>query len=531
MKTIIKRNLPKASIFLMIFLALTLAQTVAYGAVTIIPQSGTDPELIEIVHKVVDSFYSFVEQKLHLTFAREVKVFVCPNQNSYTDVLQSEFKLSKPVAERRAKLTGGIADWEKSIVALNLDPDDNYDPEYHAYYATAHELVHQLQFQLTSNKLNTTLYWLVEGTADFLAAQIVEKIGYRSLAGWKTEEYFIIRNAPDYAQPDQLTYISFTEWEKFVEEGKHPYQVSNLMVLYLMSKTKKNGNGAIINYFLGASKEGKDEINFEQSFELSLQEYMVNVNQWLKGSIKTLGKLEMVSNGNIDQLVSVSEGFYRSQVFLKENFGAILESKQKIILAPEKYTYIEGLRKEFRIARSRAEVIAKDHPFWFSGNKILMNLELLPDCRSQVFNGVLMTVSSFQNQQVKAKIWENQFWLKQGIASLFAAIITEQAEVGTVEYYLQTWLKEIKEAGMPLELADLRTEAGWNQAVAKYGVSVVNGYAALAAQNLFGRKGLKPFGIWLGDSNYNNSKEAFQVAFGLSRDEFEIEFYEYLKNN
>ena len=48
-----KKMVKKVS-FMLLILALFSFQSVVYGAVTVLPEPNTDPELLEIVQKVVD---------------------------------------------------------------------------------------------------------------------------------------------------------------------------------------------------------------------------------------------------------------------------------------------------------------------------------------------------------------------------------------------------------------------------------------------------------------------------------------------
>jgi hypothetical protein len=526
-----KKKLKKIS-FVLLVLALLSFQSIVYGAVTVLPEPNTNPELLEIVQKVVDSFNEIVEKKLNQTFTRDVKIFVCPDRDSYAKVLEIEFEMIKEMAQRRAKFSDGMANWKKNIVAINLDPDDIYNPEYHAYYTTAHELAHQLQFQLSSNQMNKTLYWLVEGTADFFAAQIVEEIGYQPLIDWKNFQFYIFRNTSNYVMPNQITYIPFDTWEKFVEDQKYPYQVSNLMVFYLASKTNGRINEAIVDYFMLTAGDGEDSANFEKCFGIKHQDFLSEVSEWLTKSNRVLGKLILDSKGYFDPIPAIREGFYRSQEFFQDSYGAYVRSNQKVSLALEKHSFSMELVKGFGVTRAEAGKIAKDYSWWSNKNRILMNLDLISDCKSRVFNTAVMMASQFQNQQSKAKLWDNIIWFKRGMAHLFAALITERAGVNTLEFYHDFWVEEVKKAGVSLALADLQSEAEWDQAVEKYGISAINSFSALATQLLMERNELASFSVWLGGSGkYKNSNEAFITVFKISPEDFEGEFVEYLQGD
>jgi hypothetical protein len=304
------------------------------------------------------------------------------------------------------------------------------------------------------------------------------------------------------------------------------------MVFYLMSQTKRNGNEAIMDYFKRAAGNQPDADNFEQSFGIPLKDFSGKVNDWIDKTIVKLGSDEIESQGNFEQYVGIDEGFSRSQIFFQDNFGEFVRAKQRITIAPEKHTYIALLTKELRLARPKAEQIAKTNTWWASGNKVVMNLDGLPDCQTQIYQTALMMSMQFQNQQDAGHLLNGMVWFRNGMAHVFAASITRQAEVVAPDYYREQWKKSVGNIATTLTLTDLRTEDGWNQAVVRYGDSAVNSYAALAVLYLTDRNGLASFKAWLSKSKENKDSEAvFVKSFGKGVVEFSTDFKIYIMND
>lgn len=511
-----------------LFLLLMALPIASYGAVKVLPEPGTDPKLVQIIDKVVVAFEDYINRQLKVSLTKDIKIFVCPDNASYISIIIREFKRTRDEAERTAKISGGLAN-QKGLIAITLDPGNSWDPESHAYYATAHELMHQLQFQLSDNKYDKTLYWMMEGTADYISAQVVAAMKYQNFTEWKIETFNAVRHAKNKVSPNQIAYIGWNEWRSFMEEFKNPYHVADLMVLYLISTVPQNGEQSIIDYFRRTSNNEADSVNFEKSFGISLQVFSKNVVQWMESTMRMLGNAQIDFNGNFESL-AIDEAFYRSQIFFKDSFGEYVRSKQQIVIAPEKYTYRTELIKTLGLSREQADAAANAEPWRTTGNKTALNLQAVPDPVAQFFNTAYMMTLQFQKQQNPKHLSKVPAWLKNGMISAFAALITEQSDLVEANYYQRLWLNEIRPITGSLRLIDLQTEDGWKQAVDKYGASTVNSYAGLAALYLFRQKGIPAFNKLV---NFNAQEikvsELFVQIFGETVEAFSIKLETYIK--
>ncbi len=514
---------------LLLLVCLLCMETAAYGAITVIPEPNTPPQVLTIVEKVVAAFNGIVEQRMKVTLSKDIKIYVCPNLDSYRRVLREEFGYSPAEAASHSEITGGVARDERNLIALNFG-EVIFDQESNAYYVTAHELAHQLQFQLASGKEERGLYWLAEGSADYLAAYIAEDIGYLKVADWKIEQYYGVRHTKNIVSPSELSDVTHYGWEKLMKSDRHPYPVAGLMTCFLMKVAPKTGLTAIAEYYQRLAMLETAETNFEQSFGMGYPDFEEKVRGWFEKLYIPSQQIKFDSKGNFDAIGGLDEGFNRSQGLFKEHFGAVIRSEQEILLAPDRRSYLKMLQNEMRLGR-QAEPISKTNSWWLNGKKALIFLDELPDCASKVYHGSLIAVRRFQNQQVTPELLVKFMWLREGMADVIAAMVTEDAEAAVGGSFRKLWLKNLQGSKIKSELTltELLSPEGWDQAVAQYGITAVRAYTACAVSELMARQGIHRLGEWLATTkDTQDPKSAFEKVFGETVDEYSEEFKENL---
>jgi hypothetical protein len=175
----------------------------------------------------------------------------------------------------------------------------------------------------------------------------------------------------------------------------------------------------------------------------------------------------------------------------------------------------------------QATEVAKSSSYWVYGNKMVINLSALPDSVTKVYDSARMMTEQIQKQQDPERHLDSMTWLRNGMAAVCAAEVVRQAGIVESRYYHELWLKQIGQAYTKLSLLDLQTPEGWKKASALYGVTVVDSYAALAAQFLADQKGYASFKSWL---DTKSGKPMFNAAFGMSIEELSTAFNEYIKS-
>ncbi|HWQ62195.1 MAG TPA: hypothetical protein VN521_07780, partial [Negativicutes bacterium] len=226
----------RPAVFLVALLILVATQLTACAAITVIAEPGADPAHVAMVQKTVDSYNEIVSKDMGATLDRDVRVFVCPDRDSYRVVLSRELGLSPAIAARNAKITIGFYAVRTSSVAVHFDIKGS-TAERRAYKATAHELFHQLQYQLAGGKLANAYYWMREGTADLIGARVAEKNGYQSISKWQSDQLNTLRRSGKHASPQEVITADIERWTTLMEQEQHPYEVADLMVFHLMTRT------------------------------------------------------------------------------------------------------------------------------------------------------------------------------------------------------------------------------------------------------------------------------------------------------
>ncbi len=517
----------KPLLSLLLLVCFLCLETAAYGAITIIPEPNTPPQVLKIVEKVVAAFNGIVEQRMKVTLSKDIKIFVCPNLQSYRRVLQEEFDYSPAEAVSHSEMTGGVARDERNLIALNFG-EVIFDQESSAYYVTAHELAHQLQFQLASGKENRGLYWLAEGSADYIAAQIAEDVGFMEVADWKIEQYYGVRHAKNIVSPSELSDVTHYGWEKLMKSDRHPYTVAGLMTCFLMKIAPRTGLNAIAQYYQRLTMLETADMNFEQSFGMSYPDFEERVRGWFENLYIPSHQIKFDSKGNFDAISGIDEGFNRSQGFFKEHFGEVIRSEQEILFAPDRRSFLKMLQGEMRLGRLQAEMVSKTNAWWLHGKKALIYLETIPDCASKVYHGSLIAVRRFQNQQVSAgDSLAKSVWLREGMADAIAAMVTEDAEAAAGGSFRKRWLKNLQGCKIKSELTltELLSQEGWDRAVDQYGITQVKAYAAVAVSELMAKQGVHRLGEWLATTkSIKDPESAFGKVFGETVAEYSEEF-------
>ena len=73
-----------------------------------------------------------------------------------------------------------------------------------------------------------------EGSADYVGARIAEKLGVMNLVSWKQQRINQLRKSATYASANELAFLSASEWTTLMEAKKYPYEVSDLMLLFVL---------------------------------------------------------------------------------------------------------------------------------------------------------------------------------------------------------------------------------------------------------------------------------------------------------
>lgn len=497
------------------------------GTIEVISETTTNQKMIDDTKKTATFFKQFLTEDMHIELTRDIKVMICPTKESYTSVLQRDIHLSKANAIRQSKLSAGISNDSFHTVALNGAAEKMKTPQ-NSTSTIAHELFHQVQAQLSNNQDAKALYWLKEGTADFIGATVAEKSGYQSREQWQLDTINALRTAPSYASASEILHIDLEEWTNLMEQDQSPYQMSDLMVCYLVSEQSNDkAYASIANYFRLVDQLDDGDKAFEQAFGLTINQFLVNFQRWFLDAMNKPAQIEIIRKPEITAEVAadVEQGVALTRQFFQNKWNTDLMTSQRIVLTDSKDSYTTAIAKEFNFPTEDATQKAKSSVWWGNNSTTVLDMSALSTKYQIIFATATIMVKRFQLQIVSQEKLSEMSWLANGSSDVIAAHTVELAGIYTLENYKTSWLNNLRKTAVVPNLAELQTEQDWTNATTKYGVSTVSHLSALATASLIEKYGFESVHAWLkATKESGDAEKAFQTVYGISAAQFAADF-------
>ncbi|HWR38514.1 MAG TPA: hypothetical protein VN611_03370 [Patescibacteria group bacterium] len=521
----------RRAVWVLPVLLVLLLPAQAWAALIVVAEPGTNPVHQAMVQKTVNHFNSILGQDMGVTLEKDVRIFLCPTQDSYRQTLQKELGQNPEAAARNAKVTGGFSSARSQAVVLNLDGIGS-GAGLRTYKTAAHELFHQLQNQLAGADKSRGYYWLSEGSADLIGAVVAERVGYQSLEKWSLDQVNTLRKSPAYASPREMMNISLEQWTTLLEGQKHPYEVADLMVLYLLKQTGPSGYRSIGEYYRRLGQGMDNEQAFFQSFGLSSVQMVNGFQVWLKNLSALPASVSMVEFGPVsrEQVEDGKLAVALTRQFLQEQWGHDLISSLRLIFTADKKSYAAAMVREFGVSPNDAAVNAQGSVWRYSGGSMIYDLGSLPTRAERVFSVADALLKKYFGDRVPTAsgALERLPWLKRGLADATAVQVVQRSGARTAVSYQSAWLATLSRQAAYPALEQLQDGAAWEQAQRQYGTVAVNRVAGLAGLYLMEKYGLAAVNQWCDWAAKIGPEAAFQQVFRLSLAEFEAEFSHYL---
>lgn len=519
---------------LLVVCCLIIMPNNGFADLKVVAEPGADPAHVEMVQKTVSVFNDILSVDMGVTLNRDVKIFVCPTRESYSMVLQRELGQSFDVAERNSKVTGGFSGGQSNAIAIKFDLSNGTSAGWQAYKTTAHELFHQVQYQLTGKNMGKSFYWMKEGTADLIGATIAEKEGYQSLEKWKLDQVNLLRKAESHVLPQEILITDLRRWTTMIENKKYPYEMSDLMVFYLMKQTEPRDYRAIADYYRLVGQGIENDEAFEKTFGMTSAKMIARFQVWFNEISTHSASIEIIdSNANVgaghDDFV---QGADLSRKFFIDNWGRDIQSSMRFVLASDKQEYGALMVKEFGIGAAEAEQRARNSTWWYSGSTTIYDMGSLTTKRQRVFAISTSLTTRFAYEVAPQKDLDQLIWLVKGFSDVIASQIVDRSGAYTMEQYHNDWAITIDKASMFPNLGELNAGLSWNQASSKYGSTVTRRTADLAGLYLLEKYGASSFSNWCkAVKETGNAELSFQQVFGMTTAQFYEEFSSYLVKN
>jgi hypothetical protein len=515
-----------------IILALAIS-TPALSQIIVEPDKNVEETVAEGVKQVVKHFNTILSEELKVSVTQKVTIYVCANQESFQKALSYRLNLNHFVAQEYAKIYSGFSSGTAMAIALRGDSNALRNPSKRTAI-TAHELFHQVQSQIVGGPLSSRYggyKWFVEGTADLLGAKIMERLGLGTLAKWQLDQMNTLRNSPNHASPEEILRADWISFDEMVARKKSPYQVADMMILYLLERTGSMGFRYIPTYFHQLRKGFSGDRAFEQAFGITHETFSAEAQGWFKQVMAREGGVEIVAGGvPADLKVEIERLVGQTSQLFREKLGGGLTSQVRIVLAVDKAAYVENMMKEFGIKKEEAEKRAGNTTWWSYGSTTILNTGASAPADQRAFS-IASCLALRHVDQLGGESTAKLNWFRYGFRDVLAAQSVEISGFSTFDRYRKVWLDVLKKANSRPSLNELASTEEWSSASSKYGNAVASRTADLAVLHLIEQKGQNGAKTWLESVKQGTDiMMAFERVFGISLDQFQDDFETSLKS-
>ena len=448
-----------------------------------------------------------------------VRVFVAASDADYRRILKEEFSLSDEEAQEVAAISGGWSGGRLHVTAVNAKAGV-MDSHSDRYATTAHELFHQLQYELSRGRDTDrdALFWLEEGSADYVGAMMAEKLGGRKLARWQNDVLDDLLGAPHAARPDQLIHLEFAERKAIMAKECHAYGMADMMTALLLARFPEDERGQKLTaYFtsLGEGETGEDA--FAQTFGLTLDDFLQEFAAWWQARKSEPAAIriearEGVSGGQSDAYAAEVAAV---QSLLQSRLGQTLHGRYTLVLANGKDDLAQAVSSYSDMTLPEARKNVGESRWLENGSTFFLDVAALDSARQQTFSmGVMLT--RVMEAQAMGGTEQEVAWLARGTAYLIGTLRLSEEGLGSFEDYRRSWLSVLQEKGRFPDGADLTAPKSYEQSVASFGDESCSLVAELTAHDLLARRGWGSFAKWMRATSLagGDGEKAFRSTYG-----------------
>ena len=505
-----------------------LLSTPVEAAILVIAEPDVNPLLVRNVQQVADAFDHIVATELGVTLNKDVKVFVTPTRAAYIDVLQRELGMSKDVAERSGKITSGFSASRRQAVALNGESTAMKSLGGLSSVA-AHELFHQVQGQLEGDKW-VRLYWISEGAADYVGAMVADRLGVMSLNGWKQQRINLLRKTPGHASPRELANVNLAQWSNLMEQGKLPYTVSDMMIVFLLEQSKGRTPAAIAEYFRQCLRLQNGEKALKAAFGMSMNDFETHFAPWFSSLMTQAASVTITASGPVSPLLleEARSALQALSGFWEDQWNFPLQSNLRVILVSSAAEYKNALTHELGYTPSAAGQLLTE-TWRFNRNTAILRVDTpdSPELRAQRLAEIVARM--WVADTISSKSAHSLFWLRSGGVLCSAAMATDAQYSGAAVRQQELWLQRLGAENPPL--TSLASVVEYQAAIKRHSAKKTEAVSALATQLLFEKHGLNAYGHWLQKAKiFGDDERAFAAVYGYSWEEFAAEFQNWLQS-
>ncbi len=317
-----------------------------------------------------------------------VDVYVAATQDDYISVLTNQFEQSAEDAAKIAEVSGGWTGGRKGLTALNGAAgvmDDTSDRKS----TTAHELFHQLQFELSdgNDTDEKALFWMEEGAADYVGARIAEQAKGKTLRKWELDTLYDLRMAESTVKPESLAHCTLQQRMALMDKKYHTYQMADAMVICLMQQQKGKELSSLLQYFRLLKDHPDGEEAFEQAFGLSYGSFLKKFRAWYDGELHHPAELMFRARDGVPagRAEALHEQALAVQPLLKQSFGQEVHGRYDVVVCANPEDYAAAIQEVCAVPKEKAQELAQDSLWISNAGTIVLHADELTDRRQQQY--------------------------------------------------------------------------------------------------------------------------------------------------
>ncbi len=484
------------------------------GRISVHAEGKVEERSLEDVKRAAENFSPYLQVQMGASLKRPVELYVSGEEASYCTVLEREFGLSAEEAAQVASISGGWSGGSSHITAINASAGV-MSTGGDRYNTTSHELFHQLQHELSHGKdvEESSLFWLEEGTADYVGAALSEHLGGKPQWKWHSDVKAALIRAESTVRPESIQHCNFETRKKLMGKEYHTYQVADLMICYLLQRFPEERRLPLLaDYFRALAESENGEEAFQQVFGVELPVFLEEYRTWWQ-SFARQPVVFHYHEQESSPAQAVRAEMEASQAWLGRNLGSQLRGEYQVVLSPSEAAMAEALAKYTEMPAKEAVQMSERSLCIENGGLLVLNAGHLHEPQQRAFSLGMLIMRTYERQMLGSSKETGYAWLLHGAAYL--AGVSRQAEVSgySVRDYLRSAKDNVQGRNLPRAM-ELRSEEDYRRAVEKYGEKEIASLTELAAYELVKRHGWGSFARFLQETaRSRDGGQAFRKVY------------------
>ena len=229
--------------------------------------------------EIIDAIASVIRDALGLPFSKSHTAYICGDEAAFTEGLLRNFGVGAIGGDWSiAPSAAGIA----TRVGVFLRDDFLTRVTLHRRVTVvAHELAHLSQQELTGEREDRLPVWMLEGHADWVAFQVLDRLGLRTYDESRAVVARSVAGAvtPVEHFPDLDALAGHATWNRSVRSLAATYGQACLAVEFLIARS---GHGALVKFLGSAGKADDPRDRWAEAFSTSYREFANDFRAHLK---------------------------------------------------------------------------------------------------------------------------------------------------------------------------------------------------------------------------------------------------------